>query len=73
MGAIQGAINSALGAVAGAAVAGKHMKEKSELKTEQGLLAQEQYHEAKSELPELDKNLEAAKTTLAEAEGEELT
>lgn len=53
MGAIQGAINGALGAVAGAVAAGKHMKEKSELKAEQGLLAQEQYHEASADLTKL--------------------
>ena len=65
MGAIQGSINSMLTTVAAAAAAGEHAKE-------QGLLAKEQYHEAKSEMPELNKSLETAKSTLAEAEGEEL-
>ena len=66
MGAIQGAINGALGAIAGAAVAGKHMAEKSELKTEQGLLAQEQYHEASADLTKLSGESEAAGKALEE-------
>lgn len=57
MGAIQGAINGALGTVAATAVAGEHMKEKSELKAEQGLLAKEQYHEADAAIKELQGQL----------------
>lgn len=53
MGAIQNSINSALGTVAAAAVAGKHMIEKKEIAEEQGLLAQQQYHEASADLTDL--------------------
>lgn len=54
MGAIQNSINGALGAIAGAAAAAKHMSDKEDLKTEQGLLAQEQYHEASADLKKLE-------------------
>ena len=59
---IQNSINSALGAVAGAAIAGKKMKESAEIKEEQGLLAKEQYHEAKADLTKLEgETVEAGK------------
>lgn len=60
MGAIQGAINSALGAAAATAIAGKKMTESSGIKEEQGLLAQEQYHEASADLTRLAGESKAA-------------
>lgn len=53
MGAIQGAINSVLGSAAAAAIAGKKMSEKSDMKAEEGLLAQEHFHEASADLTRL--------------------
>lgn len=71
MGAIQNSITGALGAVAGAAVSGKYMKdakakkEKQDLldkakDEEQGLLAKEQYHEAAADLTRLSGESKAA-------------
>ena len=60
MGAIQNSITGALGAVAGAAVAGKHIKDTKAKDEEQGLLAQEQYHEAAADLTKLNGESEAA-------------
>ena len=54
MGAITSAFNQAAGAVAGAAVAIKHVSQQKELKEEQGLLAEEQYHEASADLTKLE-------------------
>lgn len=73
MGAIQNSINGALGAVAGAAVAAKHMKDVKAKDEEQGLLAQEQYHEAAADLTKLSGESEAAgkaveETSAAEAD-----
>ena len=53
MGAIQNSITGALGAVAAGAVAAKHMKDTKAKDEEQGLLAQEQYHEAAADLTKL--------------------
>lgn len=53
MGAIQGAINSALGAAAAVSVAAKRMSDQKELKVEQGQLAKEQFHEAKADITKL--------------------
>ena len=60
MGAIQNSINGALGAVAGAVVAGKHMKDVKAKEEEQGLLAKEQYHEAAADITKLKGESEAA-------------
>ena len=60
MGAIQNSINGALGAVAGAVVAGKHMKDVKAKEAEQGLLAKEQYHEAAADITKLKGESEAA-------------
>lgn len=60
MGAIQNSITGALGAVAGAAIAGKHMKDVKAKDEEQGLFAQEQYHEAAADLTKLKGESEAA-------------
>jgi hypothetical protein len=71
MGAIQGSINSMLNTVAAATAAGKHAADKKALSKEQGLLAEEQFHEASAELVKLagESNIasgqvEAAKTAL---------
>ena len=59
---IQNSINSVIGSFAGAALAGKHAKEVAAKKEEQGLLAKEQYHEAKADLKHLEgEQLEAGK------------
>lgn len=60
MGAIQKSITGALGAVAGAAVAGKHLKDVKAKEEEQGLLAKEQYHEATADLTRLSGESKAA-------------
>ena len=60
MGAIQNSITGALGAVAGAAVAGKHLKDVKAKEEEQGLLAKEQYHEAAADLTRLSGEYNAA-------------
>ena len=60
MGAIQKSITGALGAVAGAAVAGKHLKDAKAKEEEQGLLAKEQYHEAAADLTRLRGESKAA-------------
>ena len=60
MGAIQNSIVGALGAVTGAAVAGKHMKDVKAKEEEQGLLAKEQYHEAAADITKLKGESEAA-------------
>lgn len=64
---IQNSINSALGAVAGAAIAGKKMKESKQLKEEQGMLAKEQYHEASADIAKLEGDIETAGKVLSEA------
>lgn len=64
---IQNSINSALGAVAGAAIAGKKMKESKQLKEEQGMLAKEQYHEASADIAKLEGDIETAGKVLTEA------
>lgn len=66
MGAIQGSINSMLNTVAAGAVAGKHFKDKKALETEQGLLAQEQYHEAGADLTKLTGESEIANKVVEE-------
>lgn len=65
MGAIQNSINQILGSVTGAAVAGTHIAESLEKKEEQGLLAKQQYHEAKADLTELKGKSAEAEETLA--------
>ena len=60
MGAIQNSIVGALGAVTGAAVAGKHMKDVKAKEEEQGLLAKEQYHEAAADITKLKGESEVA-------------
>ena len=71
---IQNSINSALGAIAGAAVAGKKMKEAAEVKEEQGMLAKEQYHEASADLTKLEgQSAEAGELLKSAAEGVEAT
>ena len=64
----QSAINQGLGAGAAAAVAiaSEHDQEKKKIAQEQGLLAKEQYYEAKSNLTKLTGEQEAAKKTLDE-------
>ena len=59
-GPIQSAVSSMLNTAAAAAVAGEHMKEqeakkveKASIDEEQGLLAKEQYHEAKADIAKL--------------------
>lgn len=60
MGAIQNSINGIMGAAAGAALAYKHSKDTKAKDEEQGLLAQEQYHEAAADLTKLSGESEAA-------------
>ena len=60
MGSIQNSITGALGAVTGAAVAGKYMKDAKAKEEEQGLLAKEQYHEAAADLTKLSGESKAA-------------
>lgn len=64
---IQNSLNSITGAVAGAVVAGKHAKEKAAQQEEQGLLAQEQYHEASADLTKLEGESAEAGKALDEA------
>lgn len=67
MGAIQNSINGMLGAAAGAALAYKHSKDVKAKDEEQGLLAQEQYHEASADLKALEGESKAAEKKLAGA------
>lgn len=78
MGAITSAFNQAAGAVAGAAVAIKHVSQQKELKeeaakekaakdVEQGLLAKEQYHEASADLTKLKGESKEAEDVLNKA------
>ena len=60
MGAIQNSITAALGAITGAAVAGKHMKDIKAKEEEQGLLAKKQYHEAAADITRLSGESKAA-------------
>ena len=53
MGAIQGSINTLIGTAAAAATAVAKDKEQTLMKEEQGLLAKEQYHEAKADFGKL--------------------
>ena len=81
MGAIQGAINKALGA-SGAAAAGaanmvaaeeaaaEHAAKEAAIKEEQGLLAKEQYHEASGDLTKLEGEMEETKNLWGEAQGD---
>ena len=70
MGAIQNSITAALGAITGAAVAGKHMKDIKAKEEEQGLLAKEQYHEAAADIKGLQEQLSSKKNEWGEAEGD---
>ena len=74
----QSGINQTLGAVAGAAFAVKDSKEKEEAKqeaaaekqakaTEQGLLAKEQYHEARADVTRMSGEVPATKEALDKA------
>ena len=67
MGAIQGSINSMLTSVAAAAAAGKHAKDTKAKETEQGLLAEEQFHEASADITKLTGEVDAAGKALEEA------
>ena len=67
MGAIQNSLNSITATVAVAVVAGEHAKEKKQQREEQGLLAQEQYHEASADLKQLEGESKAAEEKLAGA------
>lgn len=64
MGAIQNSLNSVLATAAVASAAGKHAQEKKELEEEKGLLAKEQFYEAKADSSELIKQEGEAKATL---------
>ena len=64
---IQNSINTVIGSVAGAALAGKHAKEAAAKKEEQGMLAKEQYHEASADLKQLEGQSAEAKAALDKA------
>lgn len=63
---IQNSLNGLTATVATAAVASEHVKEKKQQQEEQGLLAQEQYHEAKANLSELEGQSKEAEKMLKE-------
>lgn len=70
MGAIQNSLNSITATVAGAVVAGEHAKEKKQQREEQGLLAQEQYHEASADLKQLEGESAEAKAVWGDKQAE---
>ena len=70
MGAIQGSVNALLGTGAAAILATSNSiegaKEQAAIKTEQGLLAKEQFHEASADLTQLEDEAKKAEAILSE-------
>ena len=60
MGAIQGSMNKALGAVAAAVAVGNKAIKQEQMNTEEGLLAAEHFHEASADITKLTGESEEA-------------
>ena len=74
MASIQNSLNSVIGSVAGAVVAGKHASDAKAKSEEQGALAKEQYHEASADLTKLEgQSIEAGELLKSANESVEAT